>query len=307
MLSVESEKTLKTEIEDTYAEAFEGFFTRLMITAKDTKWLKKASYNSTALPSVVINRIEGGIERWLNVSETPDSRVGTIVQFWGNIDANAIEKSLERFYREVSYRIRQGILVVPSTAVFNAYDAQDQIDTMNKIGHCGDGFESEEEFKGRRIIKIPLMMGEFIIDRYIGYGRGVMGGNVWFMCKTEDVALQVGGKAIKAVSRVEGVITPFGICSAGSKPETQYREIGPTTNHFYCPTLRNRIANSKVPQGVGSIPEIVINGTSLEVVKKAMKAAILSARGIDGVLKVSAGNFGGKLGQYKIVLRELMK
>ncbi|MFH0896711.1 MAG: formylmethanofuran--tetrahydromethanopterin formyltransferase, partial [Candidatus Bathyarchaeota archaeon] len=101
---------MEIEIEDTYAEAFEGLFTRLIVTAKDITRLKKASYGSTALPSVVINRTEGGVERWLERGETPDSRVGSIVQFWGGYDEKNVEKSVERFYREVSYRIRQGIL-----------------------------------------------------------------------------------------------------------------------------------------------------------------------------------------------------
>jgi len=294
------------EIEDTYAEAFDGLFTRLMVTAKDSKRLKMASYNSTALPSVVINRTEGGIEQWLKSSETPNGRIGSIIQFWGLFDEGNVEKSIDRFYREVSYRIRQGILVVPTTAIFNAFSSTKTIDTMDRIGHCGDGYEVEETFKGRTIIKIPLMMGDFIIERYIGYGIGVMGGNIWLMCKTENAALEAGDAAVRAVERVHGAITTFDICSAGSKPETNYPEIGPTTNHPYCPSLRDAIPDSKVPKNVHSIPEIVINGMSLNAVKKAMKAVILASQKMDDVVKISAGNYGGILGQYKIFLRELL-
>ena len=297
-------KRLFMKVEDTYAEAFEGLFTRLIVTAKDIVRLKQASYNSTVLPSVVINRTEGGIERWLERGKTPDRRLGSIVQFWGGYDEDKVEKSVDRFYREVSYRIRQGILVVPTTAVFNAYDSEEKIDTMDRIGHCGDGYESEEEYTGRRVVKVPLMMGDFIIERYIGYGVGVMGGNLWLMCETEDAALEAGEKAVEAIKKVDGVITPFDICSAGSKPETKYPEIGPTTNHTYCPTLKGKISDSKVPRGVNSIPEIVINGITLDAVKNAMKAAILSVQGVDGVTGISAGNYGGKLGKYKIFLRD---
>ncbi len=297
---------MKAEIEDTYAEAFEGLFTRLMVTAKDVTRLRKASFNSTALPSIVINRTEGGVERWLEKKETPDGRLGSIVQFWGGYDEKNVEGSVERFYREVSYRIRQGILVVPTTAIFNAYNSRDNLDTMDRVGHCGDGYEYEEEFKGRKIIRVPLMMGDFVIERYLGYGRGVMGGNVWFMCKTEEDGLEAGDRAVEAIGKVEGVITPFDVCSAGSKPETKYPEIGPTTNHPYCPTLRGKISNSKVPREVKSIPEIVINGISLDAVRDAMKAAVLSAQEVDGVVRISAGNYEGKLGKYKIFLRELI-
>ncbi|MEM3737430.1 MAG: formylmethanofuran--tetrahydromethanopterin N-formyltransferase [Candidatus Bathyarchaeia archaeon] len=294
------------EIEDTYAEAFEGLYSRLIITAATEKLLKRAAYNSTALPSVVINRTEGGVEKWLGEGETPDGRKGAVVQFWGRLDENRFEGSVETFYKEISYRIRQGILVTPTTALFNATDSEFKIDTMRRIGHCGDGYEWEENYMGRRVIRIPLMMGDFIIERNIGYGRGVMGGNVWFLCADEKSALEAGYVALDAISRVDGVITPFDICSAGSKPETKYPEIGPTTNHPYCPTLRHKIKDSKVPNGVGSIPEIVINGITLDAVKKAMREAINAAKSVNGVVKISAGNYGGRLGKYKIPLRQII-
>lgn len=293
-----------SSIEDTFAEAFEGLYTRIIVTGEPER-LKLAAQNSTALPSVVINRTEGGIEKWLSEKETPDGRPGAILQFWGRLDENKIEESVETFYKELSYRIRQGILVVPTTAIFNAADTENTLDTMRRIGHCGDGYEWEEQYLGRKIIKIPLMMGDFIIERYLGYGRGVMGGNVWFMCADEKSALEAGKKAVAAIGEVQGAITPFDICSAGSKPETKFPEIGPTTNHYYCPTLKNKIPDSKIPEGVKSIPEIVINGVSLEIVKKATKVAIESVKDVEGVVKISAGNYGGKLGKYKIYLRQL--
>jgi formylmethanofuran--tetrahydromethanopterin N-formyltransferase len=294
------------EIEDTFAEAFEGLFCRILITAKDEKRLKRAAYGSTALPMVVVGRTEGGIEKWLSKAETVDGRIGAIVQFWGAINpAKPFEASFKKFVKEVSYRIRQEILVEPTTCVFNALDSDKKFDVMDSIGHCGDGYEWEEEYYGRHVINIPIMMPGFKIERYLGYGVGVSGGNLWFMCRDEDSALEAGDSALEAIHGVEGVITPFDICSAGSKPETRYPEIGPTTNHPYCPTLKEKIPDSKVPDGVNAIPEIVINGMSLETVKKAMKVAIDAVKEVDGVVKISAGNYGGKLGKYKIYLRNL--
>jgi len=133
-----------------------------------------------------------------------------------------------------------------------------------------------------------------------------MGGNFWYMCRTKRAVLEAGRKALKSISQVKGVITPFDICSAGSKPETKFPEIGPTTNHPYCPSLKNKLGQeSLVPEGVRYIPEIVINGLSLDAVKKAMKAGIKAASSVKGVAKISAGNYGGKLGKYKIYLRDL--
>lgn len=295
------------EVEDTYAEAFDGLFVRVMITAKDETRLKRAAYGSTALPMVVIGRTEGGVEKWLKQTETPDRRIGVIVQFWGAIDqSKPFESSLKRFVKEVSYRIRQEILVEPTTCVFNALDSATRFDVMDSVGHCGDGYEWEEEYLGRRVVNIPIMMPEFRIERYLGYGIGVSGGNLWLMCEDEDSALKAGDKALEAIHSVEGVITPFDICSAGSKPETKYVEIGPTTNHPYVPSLKGKIPDSRVPDGVNSIPEIVVNGVSLESVKQAMKAAVRAVERVSGVIKVSAGNYGGRLGKHKIYLRELL-
>jgi len=294
------------EIEDTFAEAFDGLYCRIMITAKDERLLKRAACGCTALPMVVVGRSEGGVEKWLSRDETPDRRLGAIVQFWGAIDeSKPFDGSLKKFVKEVSYRIRQEILVEPTTCVFNALDSDKKFDTMDSVGHCGDGYEWEEEYCGRRMVNIPLMMPGFRIERYLGYGVGVSGGNIWLMCRDEDSALKAGEKALEAIHTVEGVVTPFDICSAGSKPETNYPEIGPTTNHPYCPSLREKIPDSRVPDGVNSIPEIVINGISLDAVKKAMSVAIHATKDMDGVIKISAGNYGGKLGKHKIYLRKL--
>jgi len=296
------------EIEDTYCEIFDGLFTRICITAKDEQRLKRATYGVTALPSTVFGEAEGGIEKWLSEHETPDARKGALVQLWVNYgkDKDAVKK-LEY---EISKRIRQGILVVPTTSVFNAFtlelDSEGKIDTINRIGHCGDGYETIEYRFGREVIVVPIMMGEFVIEHYLGYKKGVMGGNLWFLCETLDAALEAGEKAISTINKIEGVITPFDICAAGSKPETKYPEIGPTTNHPYCPTLKQKISGSKVPEGVNFIPEIVINGISLDSVREAMKAAMDSVRDVERLVKISAGNYGGKLGKYKVYLREVM-
>jgi formylmethanofuran--tetrahydromethanopterin N-formyltransferase len=298
----------KTLIEDTYAEAFTGIFCRVIVTADDEETLRKAAENSTATPSVVIGRVEGGVEKYLSPKETPDKRKGAILQFWGEINPKkAFAESLKKFETELSYRIRQDILVKPFTAVYDALtSAEGKMDMMESVGHCGDGYEWVEKRHGREVIVVPLMVPDFIIERYLSYARGVMGGNFWVMCKTKEALRQAGEKALAAIHNVRGVVTPFDVCSAGSKPETHFPKIGPTTNHLYCPSLKERLGKeSRVPEGVGYIAEIVIDGVSLDAVKKATKAGIEAVLGIDGVVKVSAGNYGGKLGEHKIFLREL--
>lgn len=295
---------MKPVIEDTYCEAFDGLYSRLLITAKNKPLLQRAAICSTALPLTVLGQSEGGIEKWLSGRQTPDGRAGAIIQIW-ILGGEGAVKTLEA---ELGKRIRQGILVVPTTALFNATDSEKKIDIMDKVGHCGDGYEWEEEYSSRKVINVPIMMGhDFKIERYLGYAKGVMGGNVWFFCTSINAALKAGEKAVKAIEKIEGAITSFDICSAGSKPETKFPEIGPTTNHPYCPTLKPKLGSeSKVPEGVKSIPEIVINGTTIDAVKKAMKAAIRAGSSTPGIVKISAGNYEGKLGRHKIYLKELI-
>lgn len=298
----------KVIIDDAFAEAFSGIFCRVIVTADDEQTLHKAAEDSTATPSVVIGRTEGGIEKYLSPNDTPDKRIGAILQFWGEINPKkTFQESLKKFEIELSYRIRQDILVKPFTAVFDAMStAEGTIDMMEHVGHCGDGYEWIEKRYGREVIVVPLMVPDFVIERYLGYARGVMGGNFWVMCQTKQALKEVGEKALAAIHNVEGVIAPFDVCSAGSKPETHFPKIGPTTNHLYCPSLKSRLGTeSKVPEGIEYIAEIVLDGVSLNAVKQATKAGIQAVLDVDGVTRVSAGNYEGKLGQYKIPFKEL--
>jgi len=290
-------------VEDTYAEAFAGIFCRVIVTAPDEEILKKAAYDATATPATVIGRVEGGIESWLDEDRTPDGRKGAILQFWFETG------DLDKFELELSYRIRQDILVKPFTRLFDAsINPQGYIDTMKQIGHCGDGYEWEENIYGRNMIVVPIAIPDFMIERKLGYMDGIMGANFWYMCKSEEAVLKAGRRAIKAIGEVEGVITPFDICSAASKPETNYPWIGPTTNHPYCPSLKKVLDDeSKVPDDVDYIPEIVINGINHEAIQAAMKAGICAVIDDEDVLMVSAGNYQGKLGEYKIYLKELFR
>ncbi len=195
----------------------------------------------------------------------------------------------------------------PFTAVFDALpDAEGQIDMMERVGHCGDGYEWVEKRYNRKLIVVPIMVPNFIIERHLGYARGVMGANFWIMCRTKEAMKHAGEKALEAIHKTEGVIAPFDLCSAGSKPETRYPWIGPTTNHPYCPSLKQKLGDtSRVPEDVNYIPEVVINGISLPAVKTAMEAGIKAVLNIKGVSKISAGNYGGRLGEYQIYLHEL--
>ncbi len=191
--------------------------------------------------------------------------------------------------------------------IFNALDSDKKIDIMDTVGHCGDGYEWIEKRHGREMIVVPIMVPDFLIERYVGYAHGITGGNFWMLCTTKRAVIEAGTKALEAIHKIEGVITPFDVCSAGSKTETRFPLIGPTTNHPYCPSLEKKLRKeSKVPKNVRYIPEIVISGVSMQAMKEAMRVGMKAAQDVEGVVGLSAGNYKGKLGKYKIYLRELL-
>ena len=294
-------------VEDTYCEAFEGLVVQLQVTAQDREFLNRAANAFTALPSTVFGDAEGGIVRWLTEKETIDSRLGAIVQLWVT---GTGQKSQVKFYEQLGRRIRQGILVVPTTAVFDYFpkDVDTKFNVMNNVGHCGDGYEWIVEKYNRKLIDVPIMMGyDFLIEEELSYAKGVMGGNLWLFCDSIDSSIKVGREAVKIIAEIDNVCTTFEVCSAGSKPETNFPEIGPSTNHSFCPTLKNKLPSEefKVPKGVESIPEIIFNALDIDTLKETMLKVIEGIIDMEGLIKISAGNYGGKLGKFKIHLREL--
>ena len=307
-----------------YAEAFGGKFLRLLITADNIDMLKYAAIQTTALPCTVLGRPEGGIESILEEKFTPDGRPGAIVQLWMSENTSPGD-----FEYEMSARIRQGTLVVPGTKIYDAKHPSTKIsehnlfDTMKSVGYCGDGFQETIEIcNPDDMIKVPVMAGDFYLSRFLTVGDGISGGNLWFYINDErpvrEVMSELWENALLAVYNTDGAIAPFGICSAGSKPGSimaeklegtpegdAYKTIGPTTNHLYCPTIKDRVPESMVPEGIVSIPEIVIDGVNMESVKSAMLNVIYAVQDIDGLVAVSAGDYDGKLGKHKIYLKDL--
>ncbi len=292
------------KVEDTFFEAFEGKYVRALITGPTEKIVKSAAYDSTSTPSAVIGRVEGGVESFLDKDKTPDGRYGAVVQYWLGDD------DTEKFAFELSYRLRQDILVKPFTRIFDYsdVDSDENIEMMDIVGHCGDGWEWIVEEYGRKMINVPIAVPDFQIEEKFKINDGIMGGNFWYLCETPEAVLTAGDAIIDAIMEVEGATAPFGVCSAASKPETNYPEIGPTTNHYYCPSLKDRLKDeSKVPENVNYIPEIVINATDVDSMFKALKAGIDAAIDVDGVIGISAGNFGGKLGDKIYNLLDVLK
>lgn len=295
---------MTAEIEDAYAEAFSGYYSEILVTAKNKKCLLSAVNSATGFATSIIGcSCEAGIDQIIEAEKTPDRRIGATLQFWIPSWNKDPVKALES---ELIKRIGQCILTAPTTRVFNATESKEKFPIGKKIGYFADGFQKDEKRYGKTMVIIPRMMGEFLVERDIGYEEGVMGGDLWFFCKSEDSVLMAADKAISAISKIKGAITifPGGICASGSKIGSRYEFLIASTNERFCPTLRCELSNSLVPENVNSIAEIVINGISEKIVREAMHSGIKAAREIKGLVKISAGNYGGKLGKYKIYLKK---
>jgi formylmethanofuran--tetrahydromethanopterin N-formyltransferase len=292
------------EIEDTYAEAFRSIYAEVLVTARDRTWLDHAALAATGnASSSILCDCEAGVDRHVDGSETPDGRPGVIVQFhvprFRKDRAAALERSL-------LVRISQNVLTCPTTACFNVLDEPTYFKLGRKIAFFGDGYQFRTQRFGRRVWVIPILSGEFVLDRRFGYRDGLMGGNLWFMGASVDAALEAGQRAAQAAAAMPGVILPFpgGIASSGSKAGSRYKFAVASTYEAYCPTLREKLgAHSRVPAGVASIQEIIINGRDLPTISAATQACIAAAKDTPGLLRISAGNYGGRLGKSFIYLR----
>ena len=296
------------EVEDTYAEAFRSLYAEVLITARDRTWLDHAIAAATGhASSTIMCDCEAGPDRYVGPDgdesfETPDGRPGAIVQFhvprfWKH-RIRALEKALLA-------RISQNVLTCPTAACFNLLETEDYFKLGRKISLFGDGFQRRDLRFGRKVWTIPIMSGEFVLDRRFGFSDGIMGGNLWFMGESEDTALDATVTALEAIKGITGVVTPFpgGIASSGSKAGSRYSFMFASTNHPFCPTLRERTeVESELPAGVGSVMEIIINGRDLETVTQATHAAIDAARSAPGLIRITAGNYGGRLGKSFVYL-----
>ncbi len=299
----------KAIIDDTYAEAFRSIYAEILVTARDRKWLDHAINAATGnASSSIMCDCEAGLDRYVGPGgdetfQTPDGRPGAILQFhmprFRKDRVKALEKSLLS-------RISQNVLTCPTCACFNLIDDEEKYYKLGKkIAFFGDGYQFRDERFGRKVWVVPILGGEFVIDRRFGYRDGIMGGNMWLMGQDVDSALLAAERGQVAALETPGVITPFpgGLAGSGSKGGSRYSFSIASTYEDFCPTLREKLGDkSKVPEGVESIMEIIINGCDLDTISKATQAAIAAAVHTPGLVKISAGNYGGRLGKNFIYL-----
>ena len=286
-------------IEDEYAEAFPNWACRVIITAINEKWALNAATEATGFATSAIGcPCEAGIERILSPEETPDGRPGVAIMIFAGGKKKVKEQVVER--------LAECVLTSPTAAVFDGMpEAEERIDV--KLHFFGDKFEHKVEVGGRQCWAIPIMNGEYIGEEEFGIVKGIAGGNFFIMGESVEAALEAAEKAVEAIMTVPGSITSFPVVASGSKVGSNaYKFMPATTNEKYCPTIRDQVEDTKVPEGVACIYEIVIDGVDEDAIKAATKAGVEAAVTVPGIKQISAGNFGGNLGPYKFQLSEIL-
>jgi len=295
-------------IDDTYAEAFRSLYVEFLITARDVQWVRHAAAAATGnASSTILCDCEAGVSRFVGPGAdesfaTPDGRPGAIVQ----LHVPRFRKDrLQALERSALVRICQNVLTCPTAACFNLIDSPTYFKLGRKVAYFGDGFQKRIERYGRKLWWIPILGGEFVLDRRLGYADGLMGGNLWYLGETIDAALAAAEAGVRAVQQCPDVIMPFpgGIAGSGSKAGSKYKFTIASTYENYCPLLvSNPRAQSALPRGIGSVMEIIINGKDLASISRATQAAIAASVNTPGLVRISAGNYGGRLGKSFIYL-----
>jgi len=290
-------------IVDTFAEMFPMWAGRVLITADSEKWALTAAKDATGFAaSIIMSPAEAGVEGVMASDEAPDGRVGALIQIY--------HRTRSELKAQMILRIGQCVMTCPTTAAFDALpEAKRRFKVGRSLRLFGDGFQKRDEVAGRGVWRIPVMEGEFIVEDRFGAMEAIAGGNLLIMAESRGTGLQAAETASSAIlQKVEKVILPFpgGVCRSGSKAGSLKYKLRASTNHPFCPKLKKIVPDSQVPENVNSIYEIVINGLNLDIVKWAMAEGVRAAVKTPGVVKISAANFGGKLGPYQASLKEVL-
>lgn len=291
-------------IDKTFAEAFPMKATRIIITAHNLDWAYNAAQAATGFAtSVIACGCEAGIERELKPAETPDGRPGIAILLF--------TMSGKELIKQIQNRVGQCILTCPTTACYAGMDEGETVPLGKNLRFFGDGWQISKRIDGIRYWRVPVMDGEFLCQETTRVQKAIGGGNFLVLAETQPQALAACEKAIKAMRRVPDVIMPFpgGIVRSGSKVGSRYKALPASTNDAFCPTLKGQV-ETELSLEIGSVMEIVIDGLSEEAISEATRVGILAACSPGrkrGIHRISAGNYGGKLGPHLFHLHEILR
>jgi formylmethanofuran--tetrahydromethanopterin N-formyltransferase len=291
-------------IDDTFAEAFPMKATRLLITAHDMTWARHAALAATGFATSVIGcGCEAGIERELSAQETPDGRPGIAVLLFA-MSGKELAKQIER-------RVGQCVLTCPTTAVFAGIAEGEAVALGKNLRFFGDGWQTSKVIGGVRYWRVPVMDGEFVAQETTAVVKGVGGGNLLLLARDTEAALAAAQAAVSAMQRLPNVVMPFpgGVVRSGSKVGSKYAALSASTNDAFCPSLVGLVAKSELSDETRCVLEIVIDGLTEADVAAAMRAGLdagIAMGAVGGLLRISPGNYGGKLGPFHFHLHKLL-
>jgi formylmethanofuran--tetrahydromethanopterin N-formyltransferase len=291
-------------VDDTFAEAFPMKATRIVITAHNIDWARQAAISATGFATSVIGcGCEAGIEREIDASETPDGRAGISILLFA-ISGKELTKQIER-------RLGQCVLTCPTTAVFAGIAEGEAVALGKNLRFFGDGWQISKVIGGVRYWRVPVMDGEFVAQETTAVVKAVGGGNLLLLARDTDAALAVAEAAVAAMRKLRNVIMPFpgGVVRSGSKVGSKYPSLMASTNDAFCPTLYGLVPKSELTTETRCVMEIVIDGLTEADVAAAMRAGLDAGIAFGagrGLLRISAGNYGGKLGPFHFHLHKLM-
>ncbi|MDO8962145.1 MAG: formylmethanofuran--tetrahydromethanopterin N-formyltransferase [Methylophilus sp.] len=296
-------------IDDSFAEAFNMRGTRVIITAQNLKWAYNAANAMTGFATSVIGcGVEAGIEREMSADETPDGRPGVSVLMFA-MGSKVLMQQLET-------RMGQCILTCPTAAAFSGIASEDQISLGKHLRYFGDGNQVSKLIPdangvNQRYWRIPVMDGEFLTQETTGMVRAIGGGNFLVLGTSQPQVLAACEAAIEAMQKIPNVIMPFpgGVVRSGSKVGSKYPKMFASTNDAFCPTLKG-VVKTELDMDIESVMEIVIDGLTFEDIALSMKVGIEAACSLGasaGIKRISAGNYGGKLGQHHFKLHQILQ
>ena len=275
---------------------------RVVVTAVSLGWARTAAAAATGYAASVIGcDAEAGVEAELLPAETPDGRPGVSLLFFA-FSRDSLQKALVN-------RVGQCVLTCATTACYNGLPVTERaVRVGGQLRYFGDGWQISKLHAGQRFWRLPTMDGEFLCEDLFGTTKGVAGGNFILLGTTQAATLDAAERAVAACRTVPGVIAPFpgGVVRSGSKVGSKYAALKASTNEAFCPTLRGVTPHTELPPGVNCAYEVVLDGLTLDAVGEAMRRGVEAAAG-PGVVRVTAGNYGGKLGPHHLHLHQLLK
>ncbi|HMO13911.1 MAG TPA: hypothetical protein PKD64_10015 [Pirellulaceae bacterium] len=290
-------------IQDNYSETFSAQLCRVLVTSINEKWAYEAAMETKGLGrSATAPPCEATLERKLNPDETPDGRPGFVIQM--------MDRKLDQLTKCLALRLRKGALPNPQSSVFDWLPqeyAEQTIDLEGSIiQQFADRYEQELElFGGRSMYRIPRMDGAFFVQRKFNVTTGVTGGMFLILGESIEAALTAAEKSLLAANQIPEVVVK---CAAsGSKVGAKnYENVVATTNHAYCPLLKDdpdNVLNARVE----CIYEIIVSAPREAQVRAGMKAGIEAACTQSGILGIETANYDGRLGSGKIQLASLFE